>query len=367
MKTIEVRVSTGSYNIVIGKNILDHLSQYLSNFSNINSVSIISEDRVGKYHLAHVINVLKQENIVPNTLIVKAGERSKNWSNIKKVTEWLISKKVERSDFVIGLGGGVIGDLVGFAASIVRRGVNIIHIPTSLLAQVDSAIGGKTSINSKYGKNLIGTFYQPALVLSDISVLGTMKNRDFKSGYGEVIKYALIQDKKFFSWLEYQDFLSLKNDPAKLLHMVTTSSSIKSKIVEKDEKEQGLRALLNFGHTFGHALEAATGYSSKLLHGEGVVMGSCLALSLSKKLGIISEHEVLRIKRHFTSFGFKTKIVQIPGDPINVELLMDLMYQDKKVKSNQLNFVLLRKIGQGILVNNISPVTVKDVLLESLN
>ena len=367
MKTIKVKASTGSYNILIGENILDQLILYLEQFNKLNSVSIISEERVSEYHLDKLISILNENNIPTNVLVVKAGERSKSWSNIRKVTEWLIVQKVERSDFVIGLGGGVIGDLVGFAASIVRRGVNMIHVPTSLLAQVDSAIGGKTSINSKYGKNLIGTFYQPSLVLSDVSFLRTLKRRDFLSGYGEVIKYSLIRDKRFFSWLENQEFSSLRYDSEKLLHMVATSSKIKSTIVEKDEKEKGLRALLNFGHTFGHALEAITGYSNRLLHGEGVVMGSCLALRLSKRLGIISDAQISQIEHHFISLGFKTKISEIPGDEIDKDLLMDLMYQDKKVTFNQLNFVLLRKIGEAVVVNNVDPEIVKGVIQESLN
>ena len=367
MKTLKVRASTGSYDILIGEDILDQLILYFKQFNKVKSVSIISEKRVSEYHLGNLINILNKNNISTNVLLVKAGERSKSWINIRKVTEWLIEKKVERSDFVIGLGGGVVGDLVGFAASIVRRGVNMIHIPTSLLAQVDSAIGGKTSINSKYGKNLIGTFYQPSLVLSDVSFLRTLKKRDFLSGYGEVIKYSLIRDKRFFSWLENQEFSSLRYDSEKLLHMVATSSKIKSTIVEKDEKEKGLRALLNFGHTFGHALEAITGYSNRLLHGEGVVMGSCLALRLSKRLGLISDDQISQIEHHFISCGYKTKISQINCEDIEKDLLMDLMYQDKKVTFNQLNFVLLRKIGEAVVVNNVDPKTVKTVIQESLN
>ena len=367
MKTIKVTASTGSYNVLIGENILNQLILYLERFNKVNSVSIITEERVSKYHLDNLISILNENNIPTNVLIVKSGERSKSWSNIRKVTEWLIGKKVERSDFVIGLGGGVIGDLVGFAASIVRRGINMIHIPTSLLAQVDSAIGGKTSINSKYGKNLIGTFYQPSLVLSDVSILKTLKRRDFLSGYGEVIKYSLIRDKRFFSWLENQEFSSLRYDTGKLLHMVATSSEIKSTIVEKDEKEKGLRTLLNFGHTFGHALEAITGYSNRLLHGEGVVMGSCLALQLSKRLGIIKDDQISQIEHHFISCGFKTKISQIPGSNIDKVPLMNLMYQDKKVTFNQLNFVLLRKIGEAVVVNNVDPAKVEDVIQESLS
>ena len=367
MKTVKVNIPKYPYEILIGKGILEQLVIYLKKFDQIQSVSIVSDDTVSKHHLAKLLQVLEESGLIINTLIIKTGEKSKSWNNLKRVTEWLIEKRVERRDFVIGMGGGVIGDLVGFAASIVRRGIKVIHVPTSLLAQVDSAIGGKTSINSNQGKNLIGTFYQPSLVLSDVTMLRTLKGRDFRSGYGEVIKYSLIKDCLFFNWLEKQDIATLQASDTELIHMVERSSKIKAGIIEKDEKEQGIRALLNFGHTFGHALEAATGYSNRLLHGEGVILGSCLALNLSKDLNLIDEEEINRIKRYLISNGFKTKIDQIPGEGLSLETLLNLMYQDKKVTSNQLNFVLLKKIGEGILVNNVDPENVKNVLLESMN
>ncbi len=366
MKTVTVNIEKSPYDILIGKDILNQISSYLQQFSRIQCISIVTDDVVSKIHLEHLLVVLKEKNLKTNVCVVKAGEKTKNWSNLKKVTEWLLINKVERLDFVIGLGGGVIGDLVGFAASIVRRGIRIIHIPTTLLSQVDSAIGGKTSINSDQGKNLIGTFYQPSLVLSDVSVLRTLQNRDFLSGYGEVVKYSLIKDIGFFEWLEQQDILTLQKKDESLIHIVETSSKIKSDIVTKDEKELGIRALLNFGHTFGHALEAATGYSDRLLHGEAVVLGSCLALRLSRSLDLINQEDITRIERHFISCGFKTKISQIPGEPLCLEPIMNLMYQDKKVTANQLNFVLLAKIGEAILMNNVNPEKVKRVIQDSL-
>ena len=366
MKNIKVATKTCSYEILIGRNILEHISLFLNQHNGIKSISIVTEDRVAKYHLTNLLKILKQNKLSPNILVIRPGESAKSWSNIKKVTEWLISKKVERRDFIIGLGGGVIGDLVGFSASIALRGIRVIHVPTSLLAQVDSAIGGKTSINSIHGKNLIGTFHQPAFVLSDVSMLRTLRKRDFRSGYGEVVKYALIKDVNFFDWLEKQDFSNLQRNEEKLTYIVEVSSQIKSMIVEKDETEQGIRALLNFGHTFGHALEAATGYSDRLLHGEAVALGSCLALNLSNKLNLIDQEQILRIEKHFVSSGFKTKIKQLPGENIDLNLLMNLIYQDKKVTSNQLNLVLLNKIGEGILVKDVDPENVKNVLLESL-
>ena len=220
MKTVTVNAKSSSYDILIGSDILKEIPLYLQTFDQINKISIVTDDVISKFHLANLCQILKTNNLQTNVLTVKAGEKSKSWSNLKKVTEWLIENKVERRDFVIGLGGGVIGDLVGFAASIVRRGIKVIHIPSSLLAQVDSAIGGKTSINSIFGKNLIGTFYQPTFVLSDVSMLRTLKKRDFRSGYGEVVKYALIREKSFFNWLEKHDFSSLMRNEEHLIYMV---------------------------------------------------------------------------------------------------------------------------------------------------
>ena len=366
MKNVKVITNSCSYDILIGRDILDHICIFLKEQNVTERISIITEDRVRKHHLAKLLKILRKNELKHNVLVIRPGESSKSWNNIKEVSEWLLSKNVERRDFVIALGGGVIGDLTGFAASIVRRGIKIIHVPTSLLAQVDSAIGGKTSINSSFGKNLIGTFHQPALVLSDVSLLKTLRKRDFRSGYGEVVKYALIRDKTFFNWLEKQNFSTLQGDDEKLAYMVEVSSRIKSMIVKKDEKEEGIRAILNFGHTFGHALEAATGYSDRLLHGEAVVLGSCLALNLSNKLNFLNKEETLRIEKHFMSIGFKTRIKQLPGADIDSDSLINLMYQDKKVTSNELNFVLLNKIGEGILVKDVNSETVKKVILESL-
>ena len=306
MKTVTVNLNEYSYDIIIGRDILNQISVYLSKFDNIKIIHIITDQKVSKHHLSNLIDILKSNNINSNVLILNGGERSKNWNNLKKTTDWLIKNKVERRDFVIALGGGVIGDLVSLTASLVRRGIKVIHVPTTLLAQVDSAIGGKTSINSIHGKNLIGTFHQPSLVLSDISTLKTLNIRDFRSGYGEVVKYSLIKDAIFFNWLEKQTFSKLSTNEGLLIQMVERSSKIKAEIVETDEKEQGIRTLLNFGHTFGHALESVTGYSKRLLHGEGVILESCLALNLSNKLNLIGKEEIARLEESFMKCGFKT-------------------------------------------------------------
>ena len=259
----------------------------------------------------------------------------------------------------------MIGDLVGFSASIVRRGIKIIHVPTTLLAQVDSAIGGKTGINSDKGKNLIGTFHQPSLILSDISFLKTLKRRDFLSGYAEVIKKALIKDYNFFEWLETKDYLNLIENE-NLIDLVYRSSEIKVKIVQNDEKEKGDRALLNLGHTFGHSLESANNYSKNLLHGEAVIIGCCLALELSKELGFIIDKDVERVKKYFKKLNYKTTISKIKRNYFSVEQLVNIMYQDKKVVNKQLNFILLKSIGKGVICTNVDINLIKKILSNSL-
>jgi len=282
------------------------------------------------------------------------------------VTKALELYKSEGCDGVIALGGGVIGDLVGFAAAVLRRGVRFVQIPTSLLAQVDSSVGGKTGINSTLGKNLIGAFHQPALVLADIAALDTLPDRDFRSGYGEVVKYGLLGDAAFFDWLEQNGPAMLAGDRAARLHAVARSVEMKAEIVVRDETEQGDRALLNLGHTFCHALEKATGYSDRLLHGEGVAIGCALAFELSSRLGLCPQEEPSRIRAHLTAMGMKTDLADIPGDLPDAEALLDLMGQDKKVIDGQLRFILARGIGQAFVTSDVPRDVVRSVLDDAL-
>ena len=255
------------------------------------------------------INPIVVSKIKVEVLVLNPGEKTKSWFNLKKVVEWLISNQVERNDFIVSLGGGVIGDLTGFACSITRRGMKIIHMPTTLLSQVDSSIGGKTGINSPQGKNLVGTFHHPTLILSDISFLKTLKKREFLSGYAEVVKKALIKDYDFFEWLENKDYNELRQDK-NIIEIIFKSCEIKINLVQRDEKEQGERALLNLGHTFGHALETANHYSRNLLHGEAVIIGCCLALQLSRKFNLINSNQCERIINHFKRLNYYTEIKQ---------------------------------------------------------
>jgi 3-dehydroquinate synthase len=299
-------------------------------------------------------------------LALPAGEATKGWPQLQRTVEWLLDQKVERGDVVIAFGGGVIGDLVGFAASILRRGVRFVQIPTTLLAQVDSSVGGKTGINAPHGKNLIGAFHQPSLVLADTGLLGTLKPRDFLAGYGEVVKYGLLGDAAFFAWLEKNAPAMAAGDMAARIAAVTRACQMKADIVQRDETEQGDRALLNLGHTFCHALEAATGYCDRLLHGEGVAIGCGLAFELSARLGHCSQESPSRVRAHLKTMGMKTDLVDITGDLPDAASLLDLMGQDKKVVAGQLRFILARDIGDAFITSDVPQALVLSVLEDAL-
>jgi 3-dehydroquinate synthase len=301
------------------------------------------------------------------SLTLPAGEATKCWEQLGRTVEWLLEQKVERRDIVIALGGGVIGDLAGFAAAILRRGVRFVQIPTSLLAQVDSSVGGKTGINSLHGKNLIGAFHQPALVLADIDILDTLTPRDFLAGYGEVVKYGLLGDARFFEWLETNGPALAKGDIAKRLEAVRACVQMKADIVARDETEQGERALLNLGHTFCHALEAATGYSDRLLHGEGVAIGCALAFETSARLSLCAQEEPGRVRSHLRTMGMKTDISDIPGNMPDADALLALMGQDKKVLDGKLRFIMARGIGRAFVADDVDLSVVRGVLRDALN
>ena len=284
--------------------------------------------------------------------------------------EAIIAARIERGDLVIALGGGVIGDLAGFAASAVRRGLDYVQVPTTLLAQVDSSVGGKTAINSAHGKNLIGAFYQPILVVADTAALDTLPAREFRAGYAEVAKYGLLGDAAFFSWLEanWRDVFAGGRSSGSFAreHAIAVSCRAKAAIVARDERETGDRALLNLGHTFGHALEAACGFSDRLLHGEAVALGMALAFEFSVELGLIAPAEAERAIRHLAAVGLPTRLRDVPGDLPGVETLMELIAQDKKVKRGTLTFVLVRGIGAAFVENGADPARVRAFLKEKL-
>ncbi|MEE4119981.1 MAG: 3-dehydroquinate synthase, partial [Paracoccaceae bacterium] len=324
-------------------------------------------ERVGVAHLATLEAALAEAGIASVALALPPGEATKGWTQFSRTVDWLLEQKVERRDVVLALGGGVVGDLAGFAAAVLRRGVRFVQLPTTLLAQVDSSVGGKTGINSVHGKNLIGAFHQPALVLADTALLDTLPPRDLRAGYGEVVKYGALGDAEFFGWLEAEGGAALAaGDAAARARAVRRSCEMKAGIVLRDETEQGDRALLNLGHTFGHALEAATGYSDRLLHGEGVAVGMALAFALSARLGLCPQEEPSRLVAHLRAMGMPAALADIPGPLPDAERLLALMAQDKKVLDGRLRFVLARRIGEAFVTSDVPPEAVRALLAEEL-
>ena len=349
---VNVPLAGRSYDIVIGRGVVASLGARLGALRPGAKAAIVTDQNVADRHLAIAESALESAGIKAARVVVPAGEASKSIAVFDQVCEELIGARIERADIVIALGGGVIGDLAGFAASAVRRGLEYVQVPTTLLAQVDSSIGGKTGINSKQGKNLIGAFHQPILVLADTALLDTLPARLMRAGYAEVVKYGLLGDADFFSWLEANWREIFSGGPARE-HAIAVSCRMKASIVARDERETGDRALLNFGHTFGHAAEAAAGFSDRLHHGEAIAIGMVLALKLSVRRGLMPQADVDRVIRHFMAVGLPTKLSDIPGKLPDAQRLMELLAQDKKVKRGKLTFILSRGIGQAFVVSDV--------------
>ncbi len=365
-QTVHVDLAERSYDVEIGPGLLAQSGERIAPLLKRRRVAVLTDETVAGMHLEALRDGLASAGIEMTALALPAGEATKSWPHFERAVEWLLAEKVERNDIVVALGGGVIGDLAGFAAAVMRRGVRFVQIPTSLLAQVDSSVGGKTGINAPQGKNLIGAFHQPSLVLADTDVLGTLQPRDFLAGYGEVVKYGLLGDAKFFEWLEENGPLLASGDMAVRVQAVTRSVQMKADIVARDETEQGDRALLNLGHTFCHALEAATGYSDRLLHGEGVAIGCALAFETSSRLGLCPQEDPSRVRAHLRAMGMKTDLADIPGELPDAGTLVDLMAQDKKVMDGQLRFIMARGIGQAFVTSEVPRETVVSVLEDAL-
>lgn len=365
-ETVRVHLAERSYDILIGEGLIGRAGDLIGPLLRRKRVAIVTDSSVAPLHLDALKAGLAAGGVEASALVLPAGEATKSWEQLSRTVEWLLAEKVERNDVVVALGGGVIGDLVGFAAAILRRGVRFVQVPTTLLAQVDSSVGGKTAINSPAGKNLIGAFHQPSLVLADVSVLETLPRRDFLAGYGEVMKYGLLGDADFFAWLEENALDMIEGDVARRIYAVKRSCEMKAEIVARDETEQGDRALLNLGHTFCHALEAATGYSDRLLHGEGVSIGCTLAFELSARLGLCAQETPSRVRAHLAEVGAKRDLSDIPGDLPDAAALLTLMGQDKKVIDGQLRFVLARGIGEAFVDANVPTEAVLDVLSSAL-
>lgn len=363
---VTVPLGDRAYEVRIGPGLIDAAGDAIRPFLRRPRVAVVTEARVAALHLPRLTDALAAAGIESSALALDPGEGTKGWAGLQQATEWLIGERVARDDLVVAFGGGVIGDLAGFASAILRRGVGFVQIPTTLLAQVDSSVGGKTGINSPQGKNLVGAFHQPRLVLADTGLLDTLPERDFLAGYAEVAKYGLLGDAGFFSWLEANAPALRRGDAAARLHAVRRSCQMKAEIVARDETEQGDRALLNLGHTFGHALEAATGYSDRLLHGEGVAIGCVLAFDLSARLGLCPQEAPSRVAAHFASMGMKGTLADIPGPLPDAEALVALMGQDKKVRDGRLAFILARDIGAAFTTRSVDLRDVRALIADAL-
>src|SRR4051794_575501 len=367
--TVNVALGERAYDIVIGRDVLQSLGPRIAALRPGARTAIVTDRNVAKHWLEKTEVSLSQSGIAATRIIVEEGEGSKTYAGLERVSEALISAKIERNDLVIALGGGVVGDLAGFAAAILRRGVDLVQVPTSLLAQVDSSVGGKTGINSPQGKNLLGAFHQPVMVIADTAVLDTLPPRQFRAGYAEIAKYGVLGDEAFFGWLE-ANHADIFAGGAAREHAIATSCRAKAAIVSRDERENGERALLNLGHTFGHALEAATGFSDRLFHGEGVSVGMVLAAEFSAQLGMISATDAARVERHLAAVGLPIRLQDIAGFTQeglkDADALMALMAQDKKVKRGKLTFILLQAVGRAVIANDVEPLLVRDFLKAKL-
>lgn len=364
VEKLHVNLAERGYDILVGDRLLADAGKYISPLLKGRSVIIISDNNVAKLYLHRLSNSLEEAGIRFRSIIVPAGEGTKSLSSFVQLMENLLEQKPDRNTILIALGGGVVGDLTGFAASVLLRGVDFIQIPTTLLSQVDSSVGGKTGINSSFGKNLIGSFHQPALVLADISTLKTLPKRELLSGYAEVVKYGFINDPDFFYWLEENAIALLAGEASLQAQAIIKSCKAKAEIVAADEKEQNIRALLNFGHTFAHAFEAETGYSDTLLHGEAVAIGMILAFATSVNLGICPEQDLVRTKAHLENVGLHVCPLSVRRN-WDINALMNHFSHDKKATDGKLTFVLTRGIGKSFIQKDVNSEVILQILAES--
>jgi 3-dehydroquinate synthase len=363
--TVEVGLGERAYDILIGPGLLSHAGAEISRRLPGTRAAVVTDDNVAAAHLETLKAGLEKGGIQNAVITLPAGEKTKSFASLEEVADGVLAARLERGDVVIALGGGVIGDLAGFAAGIVRRGMNFVQIPTSLLAQVDSSVGGKTGINSARGKNLVGVFHQPKLVLADTEVLDTLPIREFRAGYAELAKYGLIDRPDFFAWLEKNWSQVFAGGPARA-EAIAEACRAKADVVARDEFETGDRALLNLGHTFGHALEAATRYDgARLVHGEGVAIGMALAHRFSSRLNLASPDDAARVEAHLRAVGLPWRMADIPGELPDAEALLSFIIQDKKVSRGALTFILTRGIGQVFIARDVPASEVLSFLKEN--
>lgn len=364
---VNVALGARAYDIVIGDDVLAQAGDYIGPvLADGGKVAVVTDETVAKLHLATLLTALDAVGIAHAEIVVPSGEASKSFGHLEQLIDDLLQAKVERGDAVIALGGGVVGDLSGFAAAVLRRGVDVIQAPTTLLSQVDSSVGGKTAINTRFGKNLVGVFHQPRLVLADISVLDSLAAREVRAGYAEAVKYGLIDDAELFAWYEQNGQALLDGDRQLRTQAVVASCRAKARIVAADEREHAGRALLNLGHTFGHALEAEMGFGDGLLHGEAISIGMRMAFDLSARLGLCPQAEADRLRHHLVECSMPTTLKDVPGaaqaGKWDGERLLDHMRQDKKVVGGDLTFILAHGIGQSFITRDVE----EDAVLAAL-
>jgi len=369
--TVPVALGSRAYDIAIGRGLLAELGTRIAALKPGASAAIVTDETVAARHLEAAEAALAAAGIRAVPIVVPAGEASKSWDRLQDVCDRLLDARIERNDVVVALGGGVVGDLSGFAAAILRRGLDVVQVPTTLLAQVDSSVGGKAGINSRHGKNLVGAFHQPMLVIADTALLDTLPAREFRAGYAELAKFGLLGDAGFFAWLEanWQGVFAGGNSSGSSAreHAIAVACRGKAGIVARDERETGERALLNLGHTFGHAFEAAAGFSDKLLHGEAVALGIVCAFEFSTRLGLLPTNDAGRVAHHLAAVGLPTRLSDVPALRTTADALMKLIAQDKKVQRGKLNFILVRGIGQAFVARDIDPAQVREFLEQTLS
>ncbi|MCG8593092.1 MAG: 3-dehydroquinate synthase [Kiloniellales bacterium] len=362
VESLTVALGARSYEILVGEGLLAEAAARVAAVLPGRRLVVVTDETVARLHLPALSDALAAAGRDSPAIVLPSGEATKDFAHLQMLTERLLDAKVDRGSVLVAFGGGVIGDLAGLAAALTLRGLDFVQVPTTLLAQVDSSVGGKTGINTRQGKNLVGAFHQPRLVLADIGTLSTLPKRELLAGYAEVVKYGLIADPDFFAWLETEGPALIAGDSEARRHAVLTACAAKAAIVAEDEQERGRRALLNLGHTFGHALEAEVGYGGGLLHGEAVAIGTVLAFDLSVRLGLCPAEDAARVRHHLASVGLPTGLKTLPEGARNPDSLLRHMAHDKKVQDGRITFVLQRGIGQAFLAREVEPAAVRDLL-----
>jgi 3-dehydroquinate synthase len=362
---VPVPLGERAYDIVVGRGVLGDAGRRIATLRG-RACCIVSDETVAPLYADRLAQSLEAGGLRTSLVAVPPGEASKSWPCLERVCDAVLDARIERGDLVVALGGGVVGDLAGFAAAVVRRGVRLVQIPTTLLSQVDSSVGGKTGINARQGKNLVGAFHQPSLVLADTALLDSLPLRELRAGYAEVVKYGLIDDLGFFEWCEANWRRIFAGGPERD-EAVAQSCRAKAAVVVRDEREDGDRALLNLGHTFAHALERVTAYdSTRLVHGEAVAIGLALAFRFSARLGLCSGQDAGRVEAHLSSAGLPTQLAQVPGGCGDPDALLAAMAQDKKVKDGALTFILARGIGESFVARGVDADAVRGFLADEL-